>query len=83
MVVAGSNRLDRAPTTVLGLRITDGSEIWRKSCDDMTIRFASVPAGDDPAQGHITEEGENVPQVLLGCPGRSWSLDPQTGKDRV
>jgi hypothetical protein len=83
VVVAASDRLDRAPTTVLGLRITDGSEAWRESCEDMTIRFASVPAGDDPTKGHITEEGENVPQVLLGCPGVSRSLDPQTGKDRT
>ena len=72
------------PTSLLGLRITDGSEVWRRACDDgLTVRFALVPAGDDPAKGHITEEGETVPQVLVGCAGNVRSLDPQTGRDRV
>ena len=83
VVVAATDRLDRAPTSLLGLRITDGAEAWKMSCEDLTVRFALVPAGDDPAKGHITEEGENVPQVLVGCPGVSRSLDPQTGKDRT
>ncbi len=83
VVVAATDRMDRAPTSLLGLRITDGAEVWKVSCDDLTVRFAMVPAGDDPAKGHITEEGESVPQVLVGCPGVSRSLDPQTGRDRT
>ena len=83
VVVAATDRLDRAPTSLLGLRMADGGEAWKVSCEDLTVRFASVPAGDDPAKGHITEEGETVPQVLVGCPGVSRSLDPQTGRDRI
>lgn len=83
VVVAATNRTDRAPTSLLGLRITDGTEVWRHSCDPMTVRFAAVATGDDPARGYVTEEGESIPQVLVGCPGVSRSLDPQTGRDRI
>ena len=82
-MVAATDRLDRTPTSVVGLRITDGKELWSQSCvDGLTVRFAMVEPIDDPVKGHITEEGETVPQVLLGCNGKVRSLDPQTGKDR-
>jgi hypothetical protein len=84
VVLAASDRLDHVPTRLLGLRITDGQEVWKRGCEDgLTVRFSLVPAGDDTVLGHITEEGETVPQVLFGCAGKTRSLDPQTGKDRV
>jgi hypothetical protein len=83
VVLAATNRLDQAPTSLLGLRITDGSEAWNLSCPDgLTVRFAMVPTGEDATLGHITEEGETVPQVVVGCAGTTMSLDPQTGRDR-
>jgi hypothetical protein len=83
VVVAGTDRMDRAPTSLLGLRITDGSTAWELSCPDgLTVRFALVEPGDDPARGHITQEDETVPQVLVGCDGRTSSLNPQTGRNR-
>ena len=83
VVVAGTDRLDRAPTSLLGLRITDGKQMWRLPCvDGLTVRFAMVEPNDDPVKGHITEEGETVPQVLVGCDGKVRSIDPQTGRDR-
>jgi len=84
VVVAASDRLDRAPTSLLGLRITDGTQAWELPCvDGLTVRFAMVDPKDDPVKGHITEKGETVPQVLVGCGGKVRSLDPQTGRDRV
>ena len=84
VVVAASDRLDRTPTSVLGLRITDGTQAWESSCaDGLTVRFALVDPKDDPVKGHITEDGETVPQVLVGCGGKVRSLDPQTGRDRT
>ena len=84
VVVAASDRLDQVPTRLLGLRITDGQEVWRRDCKDgLTVRFSLVPAGDNAMLGHITEEGETVPQVLFGCADKTRSLDPQTGKDRI
>jgi hypothetical protein len=81
VVVAATNRLDRAPISLLGLRITDGSQAWEFSCPDpLTVRFSLVEPNDDPAQGHITEEGETVPQVLVGCGGKTSSLNPQNGR---
>jgi hypothetical protein len=83
VVVAASDRLDRVPTSLQGLRITDGGEAWTYGCQEgLTVRFALVPAGDDAMLGHITEDGETVPQVLVGCAGKIRSLDPQTGRDR-
>jgi hypothetical protein len=84
LVVAATDRLDEAPTSLLGLRMTDGGEAWKPvSCPDgLTVRFSLVPAGDDVVLGHITEDGETVPQVLVGCAGKVRSLDPQTGRDR-
>jgi hypothetical protein len=81
LVVAATDGLDRIPTSLLGLRMTDGSEAWKLACaDGLTVRFSLVPAGDDAMLGHITEDGETVPQVLVGCAGKTRSLDPQTGR---
>jgi hypothetical protein len=83
VVVAASDRLERVPTSLQGLRITDGGEAWTYRCQEgLTVRFALVPAGDDAMLGHITEDSETVPQVLVGCAGKIRSLDPQTGRDR-
>ena len=84
VVVAATDRLDRAPTSLLGLRITDGSEAWKplNCANGLTVRFAMVEPNDDPVKGHITEDGEIVPQVLVGCDGKTRSIDPQTGRDR-
>jgi hypothetical protein len=81
VVVAATDRLDQAPTSLLGLRITDGAQVWSYGCPDvLTVRFALVEPADDAAEGHITEEGETVPQVLVGCGGKTQSLNPQNGR---
>jgi hypothetical protein len=83
IVVAATDRLDQAPTSLLGLRITDGAQVWQYACPDaLTVRFSLVDPADNPAEGHITEEGETTPQVLVGCGGTTNSLDPQTGRVR-
>jgi hypothetical protein len=79
LVMAGSDRMDRAPSTLLGLRIVDGRQLWRLDCTDaLTVRFARVPAGDDPPLGHITTN-ESTPTVVVGCAGRTVTLDPAVG----
>jgi hypothetical protein len=84
LVVAATNRLDQVPTSLLGLRMTDGGEVWTRGCEEgLTVRFSLVPGGEEAMLGHITEEGETVPQVLFGCAGKTRSLDPQTGRDRA
>jgi hypothetical protein len=85
VVVAATDRIDRAPTSLLGLRITDGSQTWElpPCANGLTVRFAMVEPKDDPVKGYITEDGETVPQVLVGCDGKVRSIDPQTGHDRT
>jgi hypothetical protein len=83
VVVAATNRMDHAPTSLLGLRITDGALAWEFVCPDvLTVRFARVEPADDPAKGHITADDESVPQVVVGCGGKIRSLNPQTGRGR-
>jgi hypothetical protein len=40
-----------------------------------------VPAGDDPARGHITL-AEKKPRVVVGCDDKIVSLDPITGAQK-
>lgn len=84
VVVAASNEYDRTATSLLGLRITDGAEAWPPiTCaDGLAVRFSLVASGEEADLGHITEVGETVPQVLVGCRGKTRSIDPQTGRNR-
>ena len=43
------------------------------------VEFARVPAGEDPASGHVTL-GEKKPLVVVGCGEKPIRLDPNTGK---
>jgi hypothetical protein len=42
------------------------------------VRFANVPAGDNPANGHITQ-GEVGPEVVASCNGQIVPINPMTG----
>ena len=44
----------------------------------MGVRFANVPGGDNPAEGHITE-GEISPEVVVTCHGQTIRVNPTTG----
>jgi hypothetical protein len=80
VVVAASDRIDRTPTRVVGLRLTDTVQVWQVDCaEDLRVRFALVAAGDNPGQGHITED-ETEPAVVVSCAGKTTALDPRTGK---
>ena len=69
---------------MFGLGARDRSQRWHFQCDEshprtLTIRFARVPAGEDPASGHLTL-GEKKPLVVVGCGEKPIRLDPNTGK---
>jgi hypothetical protein len=81
LVVVTSNRDDGRATAVRGLRIRDGEQVWQWSCaegQELTVRFAGVPGGDQPSRGYITLNGES-PAVVVGCPETLKRLDPPTG----
>ena len=79
IAAAGTDRLDRAPDTLIGLRVVDLVQLWRVHCTDaLAVRFARVPAGDDPTRGHITK-AEIAPTVVVACTGNTVSLDPAVG----
>ena len=79
IVAAGSDRLDRAADTLIGLRVVDLAQLWRLECTDaLAVRFARVPAGDDPTRGYITK-AETAPAVVVACAGTTMSLDPAVG----
>jgi hypothetical protein len=44
----------------------------------MGVRFANVPGGDNPAEGHITQ-GEVAPEVVVSCDGQIVRINPVTG----
>jgi hypothetical protein len=44
----------------------------------MGVRFANVPGGDNPAEGHITQ-GEAGPDVVVGCEAQVLHINPMTG----
>ncbi len=83
IVVAGSDRLSSEADQVFGLGVRDGTQRWHYECGapyphTLTIRFARVPAGEDPARGHVTLT-EKKPLVVVGCEGQIVELDPITG----
>ena len=81
LVLAATSRLDTAADRIYGVGVADAALRWRFSCDGLPrlrLRFAAVPAGDDPARGHVTE-GERGAQVVAVCDGRTVRLDPASG----
>jgi hypothetical protein len=81
LVVAGSDRFDVNANEVLGIGLTDSAQLWRYTCDrgpSMGLRFANVPGGDNPPEGHITQ-GEVSPQVVVACQGQTIPINPVTG----
>ena len=81
LVVVTSNRDDGRATAVRGLRVRDGEQVWQWSCaegQELTVRFAGVPGGDQRSRGYITLNGES-PAVVVGCPETLKRLDPPTG----
>jgi hypothetical protein len=80
IVVAGTNRFDTRPNVLLGLGLTDSAELWRYVCRDgpLGVRFANVPGGDNPADGHITQ-GEVAPEAVASCDGQIVRINPMTG----
>jgi hypothetical protein len=81
LVVAGSDRFDVNANELLGIGLTDSAQLWRYSCArgaPIGVRFANVPGGDDPAEGHITQ-GEIQPEVVVSCQGQTVRINPVTG----
>jgi hypothetical protein len=81
LVVATSTRVDGRASALLGLQLSDGSQVWEARClnqGDLTVRFAGVPGGDNREIGHITLPND-VPSVVVGCPTGLRRLDPATG----
>jgi hypothetical protein len=83
IVVAGTDRFDTRSNELLGIGVTDSAELWRYPCADggSGVRFANVPGGDNPAQGHITQ-GEAAPEVVASCGGQIVRINPTTGPPR-
>jgi len=84
LVLAASNRLDQHASTLVGLRVSDAAELWQYSCGGrkaLAVRFAGVPAGDQPTLGHQTLR-ERTPAVVVRCDGRQLAFDPLTGPPR-
>jgi len=86
IVIAGSDRLSSEADQVFGLGARDGSQRWHFQCGSprphtLSIRFARVPTGDDPARGHVTL-GETKPRVIVGCDGKTVRINPITGAQR-
>ena len=78
IVVAGSDRFDGNANELLGIGLTDSAELWRYPCKHgppMGVRFANVPGGDNPAEGHITQ-GEVAPEVVASCEGQIVQHQP-------
>lgn len=81
LVVAGSNRFDVNTNYLLGIGLTDSAELWRYPCvhgPPMGVRFANVPGGDNPAEGHLTM-GEVGPEAVISCQRQLVSINPMTG----
>ena len=81
--VAGTDRFDTSSNELLGIGVTDSAELWRYACPDGTlgVRFANVPGGDNPAQGHITQ-GEVAPEAVVSCQRQIVRINPTTGPPR-
>ncbi len=81
LVVAGSDRFDVNANELLGIGLTDSAQLWRYGCAHgapIGVRFANVPGGDNPAEGHITQ-GEIPPEVVVACQGQTVRINPMTG----
>jgi hypothetical protein len=81
LVVAGSDRFDVNANELLGVGLTDSAQLWRYRCgrgSSMGLRFANVPGGDNPAEGHITQ-GELSPEAVVICQGQTVRINPTTG----
>jgi hypothetical protein len=79
IVLAGSDRLDHAADTLVGLRVVDLAELWRLRCvQPVQVRFARVPGGDDPGRGHVSRN-EKGPTVVAACAGNTLTFDPAVG----
>ena len=82
LVAAATDRLDQAADTLFGVSVLDAQQLWRLECTDtLAVRFARVPAGDDPVRGHISR-AEVAPTVVVACAGRTLSVDPAVGPRR-
>jgi hypothetical protein len=82
IVVAGTDRVDRAANKLVGLRLVDIEQLWQLDCvDAFAVRFARVPGGDDPLRGHVTLK-ETAPTVVVACAGTTVSFDPVVGPRR-
>jgi len=79
VVVAGSDRIDTSANQLIGLGIADAAELWRLRCPrTLALRFAAVPAGDNPELGHITRT-ETEPTVVVTCEDQILRFDPLAG----
>ena len=79
VVVAGSDRIDTSANQLIGLSSSDSAELWRLRCPrSLDMRFARVPAGDNPELGHITRK-ETEPTVVAICEDRILRFDPLAG----
>lgn len=79
LVVATTDRPDNQANRLVGLRFGDLTQVWELPCGDvMFVRFALVPAGENPTLGHITI-GEDRPTVVANCAGLPVLFDPITG----
>ena len=80
LVVAGSARFDVNANELLGVGLNDSAQLWRYRCGrgSMGLRFANVPGGDNPAEGHITQ-GELNPEAVVTCQGETVRINPTTG----
>jgi len=81
IVVAGTDGFASGANELLGLGLSDTAELWHYSCADgpaMGVRFANVPGGDNPSEGHVTL-GEVGPDVVVSCQGQILHLNPMTG----
>jgi hypothetical protein len=81
LVVAGSDRFDINANELLGIGVTDSTQLWRYSCrqgSSMRVRFANVPGGDNPSAGHVTQ-GELSPEAVVICRGQLARINPVTG----
>jgi hypothetical protein len=79
IVLAASDRLDRAAEALVGLRLADAELLWQLNCADaLAVRFARVPTGDDPMRGYVSKN-ETAPTVVAACAGRTMSVNPAVG----
>jgi hypothetical protein len=79
VVFAATDRLDQAADALVGLHVVDLDQLWQVECvDALAVRFARVPAGDDPVRGHVSRN-EVAPAVVVACAGNTVSFDPAVG----